>query len=264
MVSDAASGAGPVLEVSELSLSFGGLQVLSGVSFALRPGTICALIGPNGAGKTSLFNCISRLYQPTAGSITVAGTDMLRVLPHDAARTGVARTFQNLALFGTLSVRDNVLAGAHGVTRSGLIADMLRLPRARREMARARAKAEAVLAETGLLDVAAVRVSSLPFGTQKRVELARALMPDPVLLLLDEPANGLAHGEVEELAGLIREITSGRTLTVLLVEHHIGMVTSVADHVIVLDAGEKIAEGDPQSVVRDPRVIRAYLGGVAV
>lgn len=254
---------GPVLEVSDLNLSFGGLRVLTDLSFTLTPATVCALIGPNGAGKTSLFNCISRLYQPTSGSITVNGTDVLQAAPHDAVRSGIARTFQNLALFGTMSVRDNILAGAHGVTRSGMIADMLRLPGARREASRVRSKAAAVLAETGLVGVADVRVSSLPFGTQKRVELARALMPDPVLLLLDEPANGLAHGEVDELAGLIRSVAASRDLTVLLVEHHIGMVTSVADHVVVLDAGKKIAEGVPQVVVRDPEVIRAYLGGAA-
>nr|WP_179492963.1 ABC transporter ATP-binding protein [Microbacterium immunditiarum] len=251
------------LEVKAVSLHFGGLQVLSGLSFSVQPGTVCALIGPNGAGKTSLFNCISRLYRPSNGAITINAIDVLAVRAHDAVRIGIARTFQNLALFGTLTVRENVLAGAHGATSSGMVADLLRLPRARREMQATRAKADAVIDEIGLTHVAETTVSSLPFGTQKRVELARALMSDPQLLMLDEPANGLDHSEVEELAQLVRDIAERRDLTVLLVEHHIGMVMTVADHVVVLDAGRKVAEGDPQSVVNNPDVIRAYLGKAA-
>lgn len=251
------------LEVRDLRLAFRGLTVLDGLSFSVAQGSVCAVIGPNGAGKTSLFNCVSRVYQPSAGTITVHGTDMLAVRPHRAAHHGVARTFQNVGLFPALSVLDNVLTGAHARTRAGLPSALLRFPKGRREEIATRAEARDVLDRAGLAAHADDQVSHLPFGTQKRVELARALMARPHLLLLDEPANGLDHGEVAELARFIRDLARDNDLTVLLVEHHIGMVTDVSDHVMVMDLGRRIAEGTAAEVVRDPVVVRAYLGQAA-
>lgn len=252
-----------MLRVEGVSLNFGGLQVLKDVSFDVRQNQICALIGPNGAGKTSMFNCVSRFYRPSRGRILVSGENLLQHPAHDVAKHGIARTFQNLALFGAQTVFKNVVVGAYPVTRSSIVDSLLRLPRERREEARTEERAWEMLEETGLADVADVKVLDLPFGTQKRVELARALMCEPKLLLLDEPANGLSHSEVESLAEFIRDFVSRRGLTLLLVEHHIGMVRAISDHVVVLDAGEVLAQGSAEKVTRDPRVIQAYLGSAA-
>ncbi|MFI6906142.1 ABC transporter ATP-binding protein [Nonomuraea sp. NPDC050394] len=249
-----------MLQVEDLSLSFGGLRVLDGLSFSVRPRGICALIGPNGAGKTSLFNCVSRLYRPAAGRIFVDGAEITSIRPHEAVRYGVARTFQNLALFPTLSVRENVLCGAQGRTRSGMLAAMIRTPATRREEARLGEECERALAVTDLGAVADVPAGALPFGVQKRVELARAIMAAPRLLLLDEPANGLDTDEVGALSRMLRSIAADLGVTILLVEHHIGMVVGLSDHVVVLDLGRKIAEGTPGEVTADPAVVDAYLG----
>ncbi|WP_185995899.1 ABC transporter ATP-binding protein [Nocardioides campestrisoli] len=253
----------PFLSVRDVHLRFGGVTALDGPSFDLRRGEICGLMGPNGAGKTTLFNCISRLYQPDSGSITLSGVDLLGLRTEQIASVGIARTFQNLGLFGSMTVLENVLAGGYHRTRSGFAASALGLPPVRKEERREIATARELLDDLGLTQVAGKLAAGLPYGTLKRVELARALMAAPELLMLDEPANGLIHEEVLELAGTIRRLCDERGLSVLLVEHHMAMVMSVSDQVVVLNLGRKIADGKPDVVRADSAVIEAYLGGVA-
>jgi branched-chain amino acid transport system ATP-binding protein len=249
-----------VLGVEDLSISFGGLAALSGLSFQVRDREIFALIGPNGAGKSTVFNVITGLYRPSHGRVTLGGDDLLVLAPHQIAQRGVARTFQNTEVFRQLTALDNVLIGRHTHLRAGVIRGALWLPGVQREEARARESAYALLTRLGLDDVAAVEAGSLPLGAQKRLEIARALASEPRLLLLDEPAGGLNPTETQTLMAVIRRLRTETGLAIVVVEHDMELVMGISDRVAVLDHGRKIAEGRPHEIATDPAVVEAYLG----
>jgi branched-chain amino acid transport system ATP-binding protein len=253
----------PLLRIRGVTVRFGAIVALNDVSFDVRRGEILGLIGPNGAGKTTLFNCLSRLVDVERGTIELEGRPLLSVPRHDIAGVGIGRTFQNLALFQTMSVMDNIMVGTHVRGRGGFLSDAVRARRLVEGERRARVSARELLERLELTSVARIPVGGLPFPVKKRVELARALAAEPRLLLLDEPAGGLNHEEVTHLGDQIRTIRDAFGVTILMVEHHLNFVMRVSDRVVALDFGKTLAEGTPAEMQAHPEVIRAYLGAPA-
>ena len=253
-----------LLEVDKVTLTFKGIAALLNVSFSVAEGSISSLIGPNGAGKTSMLNCISGRYKPDRGEIRLKGSSLMGLKPHQRASRGLSRTFQNIALFRGLSVLDNLMVGRHGILGYGLLPSLLYFGKARRKEDEHRRRVEDVIDFLGLSPYRHKPAGRLPYGVQKRVELGRALAADPELILLDEPMAGMNLEETEDMARYILDINEEWGATVLLVEHDMGVVMDISDHVVVLDFGQVLAEGTPERVSKNPDVIAAYLGGEAL
>ncbi|EGJ51532.1 ABC transporter ATP-binding protein [Desulfocurvibacter africanus] len=255
----------PVLDVQKISMDFGGLRALNEVDLVINQGEIVALIGPNGAGKTTFFNCVTGIYEPTEGSvmITPPGKESKRInglKPNQVTELGMARTFQNIRLFPSMTVLENVMIGRHCRTKTSVFGAVLRTPRARREEEEVVDRSYALLKRVGLGKYYSELSSNLPYGAQRRLEIARAMATDPFLLLLDEPAAGMNPHETEDLKRLVVRIREEDKLSILLIEHDMKMVMSLSDRIYVMEYGKKIAEGTPKEVRANPRVIQAYLG----
>ncbi len=251
----------PVLQVRDLTLAFGGVKALTGVTLDVQPGSITAVIGPNGAGKTSLFNTISGFYRPASGQVLFDGADITRTPAPRRAAMGLARSFQNIALFRGMTVLDNIKLGRHAHLKTNVLDALLYLGRARREEAQLRREVEERIID--FLEIDHIRhapVAALPYGLQKRVEMARALAMQPKVLMLDEPVAGMNREETEDMARFILDVQREWGVTVLMVEHDMGMVMDLSDHVVVLNFGQVIASGKPGEVQSNPEVVRAYLG----
>ena len=248
------------LEIKEISVSFGGIVALAGVSFNVLKGELAAIIGPNGAGKTTLFNSVFGIYPPDRGDILLEGQSLRNLKPHKIAEAGIARTFQNIELFTNMTVIENLMLGRHMHIGAGFLSGALFYGRACREEISSREKVEEIIEFLEIERVRKMRVGSLPYGIQKRIELGRALAMDPRVLLLDEPTAGMNVEETEDMARFIIDIREEMDMTIMMVEHDMGVVMDLADRIMVLDFGQKIAEGTPEVIAKNPKVIRAYLG----